>query len=189
MNYSNAHQSSQPKFSEAQRALPPSRRMLLSEEVDLRSRLWSGPEDLAYEWNLLISFVLQTAARPSEMADATWDQFDAGNTLWKVASKRCASQVRLVPLSRDARKTLACLWALRKLGDDRVFHFVKDAAGASRTFSAMARRAGAPGLRLHDLRRMGIMRFMSGKSASTTVAMQIAGLSSWTTLERYRATR
>jgi integrase len=101
-------------------------------------------------------FLLSTGCRLNEALQATWEQIDRGNRVWKIpASNSKSKRIRSVPLNDSA------LEVIQQLDTEGTFEhlFVNRRTGKTYTtimkvWSRLRTKAGLPHLRIHDLRHM-----------------------------------
>jgi integrase len=93
-----------------------------------------------------VRFVILTAARPSEGAQARWHEFDRAAAMWSLpASRMKADRDHRAPLSAEAQEILAELIELRTRRDGYVFAGHKGGRPISLTAMSKALRAAGGG--------------------------------------------
>lgn len=103
---------------------------------------------------LVAIYLLCTGARLNEALNATWDQIDKTNRVWRIpASNSKSKRIRSVPLNSSAMEVL------EKLGTEgnHQYLFLSSTTGDRMTtihkvWNRIRKKAGFPKLRLHDLR-------------------------------------
>ncbi|KEA63904.1 Integrase [Marinobacterium lacunae] len=103
---------------------------------------------------LIALYLLCTGARLNEALNATWDQIDRTNKVWRIpASNSKSKRIRSVPLNPSAMEVLG------RLGTDgnHQYLFVSSTTGdrvttIHKVWHRIRKKAGLPKLRLHDLR-------------------------------------
>jgi integrase len=112
-------------------------------------------------WPLLVGLALETGARAGELLQASRDQFDLGQRIWRLPAHCAKCRIgREIPLSEAAMSIVERLVALAKPGDPRLFHPLCSPSGAVVKFAQFAKSAGAEGLRFHGLRREAFTRMI-----------------------------
>ena len=78
-------------------------------DAEIRA-LWLATDKLGYPYGPLFKLLLLTGQRKSEVADASWGEFDLERKLWTIPAERMkADAAHIVPLSDAAIKVLATL--------------------------------------------------------------------------------
>jgi integrase len=121
------------------------------------ARLWKATGELGYPYGMLIRVLTLTGARLHEIADATWQEVDFPNRVWRIPAARFKSNVEHhIPLAPDV---LAILEALpRGSPSDYLFSY-SGGTKPMNSFSAQKAKLDAlmgetPPWTPHDLRRV-----------------------------------
>jgi integrase len=128
--------------------------------AELRA-LWQATAAVGYPYGPLLRLLALTGARKSEVAKATWNEFDLEHKLWTLPSARTKiNAAHVVPLSAAVIEILQSLPRFKS--GQHLFtttHGTKAVAGFSRAKRdldrEMAKALGAPvdAWRIHDVRR------------------------------------
>ena len=149
------------------------KRLLAAEDNPDRRRLWI--------------FFLETGARRQEVVGLRWENVHLGDKPYCILFGK-GQKARMVPLMPDA---VAALGEPRDIGPVFTFsHGRREKASAvlgwaySKWFKSLARKAGLPHARLHDLRHTAAT-WMISRNVPVRVVQEILGHVSITTTERY----
>jgi integrase len=131
-------------------------------------------------------FLLSTGARLNEALRATWSQVDPQNRIWRIpASNSKSRRVRSVPLNDSA------LDILRQLDTKEEFDYLfinrktgKPYVSIQRPWGRLRKKAGAPHLRIHDLRHQ-YASFLVNSGRTLYEVQQILGHSDPIVTQRY----
>lgn len=118
----------------------------------------------------IVQLLLATAARKRELLQARWEHVDAQRSVWLIPMAK-NGRSRHVPLSKAALAVIdelpryeGCPWLLPNPETLQPFDNIK------RAWASACKRAGFPGLHLHDLRHAAI-----GAMVSNNVSLHVAG--------------
>jgi integrase len=129
-------------------------RVLNDEEIQ---KVWAALESTPYPFGPLVQFLLFTAQRRDEVAQATWSEFDLDAGTWTIPATRYKTKrPNVVPLSAAARELLTSLPRVTAAnGNDLVFTTTGNTpfSGFSKCKRALDAGCGVAGWTLHDLRR------------------------------------
>ena len=153
--------------------------------------LWRAAQRLGYPYGPLIQMLALTGQRRSEVASATWAEFDLGRRQWVIPAERMKAEApHVVPLTKEVVSILSRLPRFSGAGrGDHVFSTTfggKPVNGFSKAKASLDRRmlrtlralrrtpsdqssAELPHFVLHDIRRTVRTR-LSGLPVSTEVA-------------------
>lgn len=131
-------------------------------------------------------FLLSTGARLNEALQATWNQIDRGNQLWRIPARNSKSKrVRSVPLNETA------LAILEQLGTEGKHEHLfinaqtnKPITSIQRVWNRLRGKAGLPHLRIHDLRHQ-YASFLVNSGRTLYEVQQILGHSDPKVTTRY----
>lgn len=131
-------------------------------------------------------FLLSSGARLKEALQATWDQIDQPNRVWRIpATNSKSKRIRSVPLNDSA------LAVLKQLDTEGKFEclFVNQQTGAAYTtihkvWCRLRAKAGLPKLRIHDLRHQ-YASFLVNSGRTLYEIQQILGHSTPLVSQRY----
>jgi integrase len=139
-------------------------------DVEIRA-FWRAAEVMAYPFGRLFQFLLLTAQRRDEVANAKWSELDLDNKAWVIPGARMKlKHDHYVPLTDDA---VALLRSLPRGTGDHVFSSngghapVAGFSQSKKRLDALMRReleaegASLEDWRLHDLRRTARSHFSS----------------------------
>jgi integrase len=130
-------------FTKGMRRVKPQPRTRILSDDEL-ARVWAATSD-GSPYSRYMRFLLTTAARRAE-AMLPWDELDATRGVWSLPASRNKIKADLArPLSKIALSQLVMN------GEPCAFSFTNGAV--TRQLSALLKRSGTTGWRLHDLRR------------------------------------
>jgi site-specific recombinase XerD len=135
---------------------------------------------------LIAMFLLSTGARLNEALQATWDQMDRVNRVWRIPARNSKSKrVRSVPLNDSA------IDVLNQLTTEEKFDFLfvnleteKPYTTIAKVWTRLRNKAGLPHLRCHDLRHQ-YASFLVNSGRTLYEVQQILGHSDPTVTQRY----
>jgi integrase len=160
------------------------RRLEPGEEGRIRAVLAHRPE-----WELLFTMALETAMRMREMFTLSWDQVDIDKrTIFLAKSKN--GDKRQVPLSSVILKKLIAI-PTQRIGfvfpwwDGNPDTLDKTTGRLSNQWGRIARDAGCPDLRFHDIRHEAVSRLFERTHLSDLQIAKISGHKSLGMLRRY----
>lgn len=162
------------------------RRLDAKEESDLISVIKAMRT--ATEWEALLSFTLETAARQQELIFATWSEISGDGLLWVIpAAHTKTRKARKVPLTDKAIAALSLIKGEKQVSStDRIFDFLSTPSSACSAFAKLAKKARLIDFRFHDLRHEAISRMvLYWTQYNVFEIMQIVGHSSTEMLNRY----
>ena len=131
------------------------RERILSDD-ELRS-VWAALSTTSYPFGPLVKFLLLTAQRRDEVAEARWSEIDLTTAAWTIPAERYKTKRQnVVPLSGAAIELLTSLPSFDESCDGKLVFSTTGTTGFS-GFSKSKRRldevCGVTGWTLHDLRR------------------------------------
>lgn len=142
----------------------------------------------AKQWQALLTFALETAARQQELIYATWSEISHGGKLWVIpATHTKTKKTRRVPLTDRAIAALDLVLDSKTVEpSERIFSFLSNPSSACSAFRKIARQAALKDFRFHDLRHEAISRMvLYWTQYNVFEIMQIVGHSSTEMLNRY----
>lgn len=170
-----------PRFKESMRVIT----MTAEEEARLRALALTFRDR---RFGLLVHLLLDTGARPSEILDRTWAEFDAtkGEVMLKAETTKTGrarvlhfqpSTAHLIERLQPSKARRAMLaFGGRKSGTAAVNY--------RKSWTTLVKMLGRPELHLYDLRHVCAARLLNG-GVSVAVASQILGNSSLVLHQRY----
>lgn len=135
---------------------------------------------------LIAMYLLSTGARLNEALQATWDQVDRRNRLWRIPARNSKSKrVRSVPLNDSA------LYVLDQLGTEESYEYLfvnprtkRPFVSIHKVWGELRNEAGLPHLRIHDLRHQ-YASFLVNAGHSLYTVQQALGHSDPKVTQRY----
>ncbi len=135
---------------------------------------------------LVAQYLLSTGARLNEALQATWDQIDRKNRVWRIpASNSKSKRIRSVPLNDSA------IDILNQLDTEGEFEHIfinrktgKPYVNVHKSWEQIREKAGLPKLRIHDLRHQ-YASFLVNSGRSLFEVQQILGHSDSKVTARY----
>ncbi len=135
---------------------------------------------------LIAMFLLSTGARLNEALQATWNQIDQQNRVWRIPALNSKSKrMRSVPLND------AALEILRELDTEGQFDYLfvnrktgKPFTAVHKVWERLRKKAGLPHLRIHDLRHQ-YASFLVNNGRTLYEVQQILGHSGPIVTQRY----
>lgn len=140
----------------------------------------------------IIPMLILTGARKREVLDARWTDFDTEQKLWRIALSK-SGKARYVPLSEGVLNLLALIGKEREAWPaahrDCPWVFANPDTGKPYTsiyytWDNARKRAGLPGLRVHDLRH-SFASFLINAGRSIYEVQKILGHTQIKTTQRY----
>lgn len=140
----------------------------------------------------IIPMLILTGARKREVLDARWADFDLGQKVWRIALSK-SGKARFVPLSEGVLSLLEMIgkereaWPLPHRDCPWVFanpDTGKPYTSIYYTWDNARKRAGLPGLRVHDLRH-SFASFLINAGRSIYEVQKILGHTQIKTTQRY----
>ena len=140
----------------------------------------------------IIPMLILTGARKREVLDARWTDFDTEQKLWRIALSK-SGKARYVPLSEGVLNLLALIGKERETWPaahrDCPWVFANPDTGKPYTsiyytWDNARKRAGLPGLRVHDLRH-SFASFLINAGRSIYEVQKILGHTQIKTTQRY----
>lgn len=131
----------------------------------------------------IITMLVLTGARRSEVLQARWEQIDLKRRLWRIPEPK-SGRTRYVPISETLSKMLERLgtqdspWLFPNPRTGRPFRNIND------TWATLRRRAGLPEVRIHDLRH-SYASFLINAGHSLYEVQKLLGHSQIKTTQRY----
>lgn len=138
-------------------------------------------------------FLLSTGARLNEALQATWDQIDRRNRVWRIpATNSKSKRMRSVPLNDSAIEVLDAVATEGKFDHVFINHRWKNADGTMgrpykavhKVWERLREKAGLPHLRLHDLRHQ-FASLLVNSGRSLYEVQQVLGHSDPSVTTRY----
>jgi integrase len=133
----------------------------------------------------ILMFLLSTGARLQEALDASWNQIDLDNRLWRIPAKGTKSKkARVVPLNDTA---LELLITNRNNGSEVCFpnpKTKKSFVTITRVWHRLRKQIGIPHFRIHDLRH-SYASFMANSGRSLYEIQQLLGHADSRVTQRY----
>ena len=161
------------------------RRLEDGEEAKLREAMTRGYVKQK-EWDLLMTFALETAARMQEILKAKWSDVSYKRQSWNIPEENVKTSVfRNVPLSAVAIDALKAMEAFKVEGEPRIFHQWKDSSTLSKAWRRVVKRAKVEDFHFHDLRHEAVVRFFENTDLTDTEIMSITGHTSHEMLKAY----
>ncbi len=135
---------------------------------------------------LVAQYLLSTGARLNEALQATWDQIDRKNRVWRIpASNSKSKRIRSVPLNDSA---IDILNQLDTEGEfEHIFINIKTGKryiNVHKSWEQIREKAGLPNLRIHDLRHQ-YASFLVNSWRTLYEVQQILGHSDSKVTQRY----
>ncbi len=135
---------------------------------------------------LVAQYLLSTGARLNEALQATWDQIDRKNRVWRIpASNSKSKRIRSVPLNDSA------IDILNQLDTEGEFEHIfinrktgKRYVNIHKSWEQIRAKAGLPNLRIHDLRHQ-YASFLVNSGRTLYEVQQILGHSDSKVTQRY----
>lgn len=123
-------------------------------DLELRS-LWAATADEGYPWQPLYKLLILTGQRLSDVADASWSEFDLKQRLWTIPPERFKSSVpQVVPLTNEM---LAILNEIPRFNSGEFLFSASwgktPVAGFSKPKQRLDKRMGVSDWVVHDIRR------------------------------------
>ena len=134
---------------------PKVRRKRVLNDTELRA-VWHAADQLGYPYAHIVHMLVLTGQRRSEVANATWSEFDLASKLWTIPAERMKMEsAHVVPISDDLMSLLTGL--PRFAAGDHLFSNTfgeKSVAAFSEAKHRIDKLTGpVPHWTLHDLRR------------------------------------
>ena len=161
------------------------RRLEDGEEEKLRAAFKRGYVKRK-EWDLLLTFSLETAARMQEILKAEWKDVNYRTMGWNIPKENVKTSLfRNVPMSDVAISCLREMEAFKDPANPRIFHQWADSSTLSKAWRRVVKRSGIDDLHFHDLRHEGVVRFFENTDLTDTEIMSITGHTSHEMLKSY----
>lgn len=132
----------------------------------------------------VVTMLMLTGARKSEVVYAQWKDIDAGMRLWRIEHNK-SGKTRFVPLSTTVLQLLeqvprfeGCPWIFPNPRTRKPYRYIYSAWNTAR------RRAGLEDVRVHDLRH-SFASFLINSGRSIYEVQRILGHTQITTTQRY----
>jgi site-specific recombinase XerC len=165
---------------------------MLDESDNVREGLLSHPDyvklrdELPAHQKPLLVIGYHLGMRSGEILGLRWDQVDWQANLIRLEKKQTKTkQARNAPLYGELRAFLEMAYADPDRGETIVSWKGLKISETKRAWKGACRRAGVPGLYVHDLRRTAVSNMINGAGIPEKTAMLISGHKTRSILDRY----
>jgi integrase len=165
---------------------------MLDESDNVREGLLSHPDYVKLRGELpphqvpLLVIDYHLGMRRREILGLRWDQIDWSANLLRLEKRQTkGKQARNAPLYRDLRAWLEMAHSDPRRGETIVSWNGLKMSETKRAWKAACKRAGVPGLYVHDLRRTAVSNMINGAGIPEKTAMLISEHKTHSILDRY----